>query len=56
MHRLGAMLLIVRECSGFISRWFSTIVEVDVQDREPVESGEKVGARGERERKKTKRE
>ena len=29
MYRHGAMLLIVRECSGFISRWFSTIVEVD---------------------------
>ena len=40
---------------GFILGGFD-ILEVDVQDREQIDSGEQVEARRERERKKTKRE
>ena len=49
VHRHGAILLIVRECSGFNPRRVQHCGSFDVQDREQVDSGEKVEAR-ERER------
>ena len=43
----GAILLIVRECSGFLILAGSDDMEVDEQDREQVDSeGESRGARG----------
>ena len=54
MHRHGAILLIVRECSGFNPRLGGfDIVEVDVQVRDQVDSGEKVEARDRKEEDKT---